>query len=349
MDTTYEEDKRHMIDDTLNRLGELSNYQRAKIFKQLISFNFPQINEYKNSISHLNKRELTEFKKQLDENESLIKEIIKHIQDILTIKKIQSLNEIQVDTLFKYLDNFFGISELKAFKYRLTRFLNGTLKTLQYNPRQLSNKLNEMKTMTNSELRELNINNLLKNYNIEQTNNKTLNSSSNLTSQKRSELAQSKYDEANARQLEKKKSIEGTNMNEIVMVQPIDYEKIKQKYKKCKNNTEKRELIKSLKMSEKEIEDLIKSFKLAPLEVKFLYKNAKTQKNNINHKMYKEIYKKLKQTKGGKKSTLKKIKKIRKHQGIYQKGPKKGKLKPGFKYSGKKTKTGLKVIVKVSK
>lgn len=42
-------------------------------------------------------------------------------------------------------------------------------------------------------------------------------------------------------------------------------------------------------------------------------------------------------------------KKVRKHQGIYQRGPNKGKLKPGFKYSGKKTKTGLKVIVKVSK
>ena len=42
-------------------------------------------------------------------------------------------------------------------------------------------------------------------------------------------------------------------------------------------------------------------------------------------------------------------KKVRKHQGIYQRGPNKGKLKPGFKYSGKKTKTGLKIIVKVSK
>ena len=56
--------------------------------------------------------------------------------------------------------------------------------------------------------------------------------------------------------------------------------------------------------------------------------------------------------KGGKKvrkSTLKKNKKVRKHKGIYQTGPKKGKLKPGFKYSGKKTKTGLKIIIKVKK
>jgi len=41
--------------------------------------------------------------------------------------------------------------------------------------------------------------------------------------------------------------------------------------------------------------------------------------------------------------------KIRKHQGIHQSGGKKGKLKKGYKYSGKKTKTGLSIIVKVSK
>jgi hypothetical protein len=51
-----------------------------------------------------------------------------------------------------------------------------------------------------------------------------------------------------------------------------------------------------------------------------------------------------------KKTTAKKpVKKIRKHQGIYQRGDKKGKLKPGFKYSSKKTKTGLKIIVQVKK
>ena len=51
-----------------------------------------------------------------------------------------------------------------------------------------------------------------------------------------------------------------------------------------------------------------------------------------------------------KKTTAKKpVKKIRKHQGIYQRGDKKGKLKPGFKYSSKKTKTGLKIIIQVKK
>lgn len=53
---------------------------------------------------------------------------------------------------------------------------------------------------------------------------------------------------------------------------------------------------------------------------------------------------------GRKKKTQKKKtkeKKTRKHKGIYQRGPKKNKLKPGFKYSGKKTKTGLKIIIKI--
>lgn len=49
--------------------------------------------------------------------------------------------------------------------------------------------------------------------------------------------------------------------------------------------------------------------------------------------------------KGGSKN-IKSTKKVRKHQGIYQRGSEKGKLKPGYKYSGKKTKTGLKIIQK---
>ena len=43
---------------------------------------------------------------------------------------------------------------------------------------------------------------------------------------------------------------------------------------------------------------------------------------------------------------IKSTKKVRKHQGIYQIGPKKGQLKSGYKYSGKTTKTGLKIIIK---
>ena len=44
-----------------------------------------------------------------------------------------------------------------------------------------------------------------------------------------------------------------------------------------------------------------------------------------------------------------KIKSVRKHRGIYQSGPKAGKLRPGFKYTGKRTKTGLKVIAEIKK
>ena len=74
--------------------------------------------------------------------------------------------------------------------------------------------------------------------------------------------------------------------------------------------------------------------------------------NKPNKPTYQHInssYNKKKQMKGGKKSTSKKPKKIRKHKGIYQTGSKKGKLKPGYKYSGKKTQTGLKIIVKMKK
>ena len=46
---------------------------------------------------------------------------------------------------------------------------------------------------------------------------------------------------------------------------------------------------------------------------------------------------------------LKYKKKTRKHKGIIQTGGNKGKLKKGYRYSGKKTKTGLSIIVKVSK
>ena len=47
-----------------------------------------------------------------------------------------------------------------------------------------------------------------------------------------------------------------------------------------------------------------------------------------------------------KKNSKKKSKQIRKHQGIYQSGGNAGKLKPGYRYNGQKTKTGLKVIVR---
>lgn len=73
--------------------------------------------------------------------------------------------------------------------------------------------------------------------------------------------------------------------------------------------------------------------------------NNKTQIRYYESKVNSEdvVYHETKLARGGSK---KKSKQIRKHQGIYQSGPKKGKLKPGYRYSGKKTKTGLKVIVR---
>ena len=38
---------------------------------------------------------------------------------------------------------------------------------------------------------------------------------------------------------------------------------------------------------------------------------------------------------------------VRKHEGIFQRGTKKGQLKPGYKYTGARTSTGLPRIVKV--
>ena len=52
---------------------------------------------------------------------------------------------------------------------------------------------------------------------------------------------------------------------------------------------------------------------------------------------------------GNKKNKNKKLKKVRKHKGIVQTGGKSGKLKKGYKYSGKKLKNGSAEIVKVNK
>ena len=49
---------------------------------------------------------------------------------------------------------------------------------------------------------------------------------------------------------------------------------------------------------------------------------------------------------GEKTKKTKKTKKVRKHKGIVQTGGKKGKLRKGYKYSGKKLKSGLPQIIK---
>lgn len=71
--------------------------------------------------------------------------------------------------------------------------------------------------------------------------------------------------------------------------------------------------------------------------------NSKTSNKLVvskNKKRSKPLEKKSKS--GGKKSTTSSQKKtVRKHRGIYQDGNKKGKLKPGFRYTGKKMKSGI--------
>lgn len=52
---------------------------------------------------------------------------------------------------------------------------------------------------------------------------------------------------------------------------------------------------------------------------------------------------------GSKRKKKKQKKKVRKHKGIVQSGGKKGKLKKGYRYSGKKSSTGLALIVKCKK
>ena len=93
---------------------------------------------------------------------------------------------------------------------------------------------------------------------------------------------------------------------------------------------------KQQKIRDKQITQNVKTAK--PIRV-----NGKTVYNRLYNNALRRQRKQ--NTSGGGKKVVSKS--VRKHQGIYQRGPKKGKLKPGYKYSGKKTKTGLKIIVKV--
>ena len=59
--------------------------------------------------------------------------------------------------------------------------------------------------------------------------------------------------------------------------------------------------------------------------------------------------KKLSRTVSGGKNKIRKTKKTRKHRGIVQTGGNKGKLRKGYKYTGKKLKNGSAEIKKVKK
>jgi len=72
--------------------------------------------------------------------------------------------------------------------------------------------------------------------------------------------------------------------------------------------------------------------------------------NKILKKNGGKVKKSRKIKKGGKVKKSKKVsKKVRRHQGIAQKGKQKGKLKKGYKYTGKRLKSGLAEIIKIKK
>ena len=76
------------------------------------------------------------------------------------------------------------------------------------------------------------------------------------------------------------------------------------------------------------------------MKVEELYKNNEQIGGGKKGKKGKKV-KKNQQIGGGKKG-----KKVRKHQGILQIGGNSGRLKKGYRYSGKKLKNGLSQIIK---
>ena len=88
-------------------------------------------------------------------------------------------------------------------------------------------------------------------------------------------------------------------------------------------------------------EEMFENNNLEQIESYYYYAYYNMTKHKFKHqdKLFSKIYV------GGR---MKSNKTVRKHKGIVQTGRNKGKLKKGYKYSGKKTKTGLSIIIKVS-
>ena len=83
-----------------------------------------------------------------------------------------------------------------------------------------------------------------------------------------------------------------------------------------------------------------------PPSLSLTRQNANSYGNSDNDNEKNRIYdEKVAAAKGGAKRT-KRTKKTRKHKGIVQTGGNKGKLRKGYKYTGKKLKNGLPQIVK---
>ena len=104
------------------------------------------------------------------------------------------------------------------------------------------------------------------------------------------------------------------------------------------------------KMNENQKKDHIKKYETQTIEyLKTLFHTVEVKENQAYPTRQKIVEKFLIMTGPKKRFGGKKTKKVRKHQGINQSGGNKGRLKKGYRYSGKKLKSGLPQIIKIQK
>ncbi len=106
----------------------------------------------------------------------------------------------------------------------------------------------------------------------------------------------------------------------------------------------------SNEMTEDEKKDHKKKYEKQTIEyLKTLFHTVEVKENQAYPTRQKIVEKFLIMTGPKKRFGGKKTKKVRKHQGINQSGGNKGRLKKGYRYSGKKLKSGLPQIIKIQK
>ena len=104
------------------------------------------------------------------------------------------------------------------------------------------------------------------------------------------------------------------------------------------------------KMNENQKKDHIKKYETQTIEyLKTLFHTVEVKENQAYPTRQKIVEKFLIMTGPKKRFGGKKTKKVRKHQGINQSGGNKGRLKKGYRYFGKKLKSGLPQIIKIQK
>ena len=134
------------------------------------------------------------------------------------------------------------------------------------------------------------------------------------------------------------------NRDKKKMEQKIDnikdnVSKIRQKVLYTRQLTKQKKMLRNLLISLKNIE------KIMTKEEKYIaIENGKQQINIRKSHPQGGNHSKFGASVGGKKKS--KIRKVRKHKAIHQSGGNKGRLKKGYKYSGKKLKSGLPQIIR---